>query len=107
MGIIQAIFVFFRAFIMAHATAAAEILALRQQVAVFKQSVKRPKFRPRDRFFWALLSGLWPNWRSALVIVKPQTVIRWHRHASNCIGNGNQGPAANLDAHPSTVKSVL
>ena len=46
MGIIQAIFVFLRAFIMAHATAAAEILALRQQVAVFKQSVKRPKLRP-------------------------------------------------------------
>ena len=58
MGIIQAIFVFLRAFIMAHATAAAEILALRQQVAVFKQSVKRPKLRPRDRAFWVLLSGL-------------------------------------------------
>jgi hypothetical protein len=38
-----------------------ENLALRQQVAVFKQSVKRPKLRPRDRLFWVLLSRLWRN----------------------------------------------
>ncbi len=71
MGIIQIIFVFLRAFIMGRAAAAVEILALRQQVAVFEQSVKRPKLRPRDRVFWVLLSGLWSNWRSALVIVQP------------------------------------
>jgi len=79
MGIIRAIFVFLTAFIMGRAAAAVEILALRQQVAVFKQSVKRPKLRPRDRIFWVLLSRHWPNWRSALAIVQPETVIRWHR----------------------------
>ena len=51
MGIIQSLFLFIRAFIMGRATAAVENLALRQQVAVFKQSVKRPKLRPRDRIF--------------------------------------------------------
>jgi putative transposase len=79
MGILQSIFLFFRAFIMGRAAAAIENLALRQQVAVFKQSVKRPKLRPRDRVFWVLLSRLWPNWRSALAIVQPETVIKWHR----------------------------
>ena len=79
MGILQSIFLFFRAFIMGRAAAAVENLALRQQVAVFKQSVKRPKLRPRDRIFWVLLSRLWTNWRSALAIVQPETVIRWHR----------------------------
>ena len=79
MGIIRAIFVFLTAFIMIRAAAAVEILALRQQVAVFKQSVKRPKLRPRDRIFWVLLSRLWPNWRSTLVIVQPETVIKWHQ----------------------------
>ena len=79
MGIIQSIFVFLRAFIMGHSAAAAENLALRQQLAVFKQSVKRPKLRPRDRVFWVWLSRLWPNWRSALAIVQPETVIKWHR----------------------------
>ena len=79
MGIIQAIVLFLRAFIMGRAAAALENLALRQQVAVFKQSVKRPKLRPRDRVFWVVLSRLWPNWRSVLAIVQPETVIKWHR----------------------------
>jgi len=79
MGIIQAIFLFLRAFILGRAATAIENLALRQQVAVFKQSVKRPKLRPRDRVFWVVLSRLWRNWRSALAIVQPETVIRWHR----------------------------
>ncbi len=79
MGIIQSIFLFLRAFIMGRAAAAVENLALRQQVAVFKQSVRRPKLRPRDRVFWVVLSCLWRNWRSALAIVQPETVIRRHR----------------------------
>jgi hypothetical protein len=44
-----------------------------------KQSAKRPKLRPRDRVFWAWLSRFWSNWRCALVIVQPDTVVRWHR----------------------------
>ncbi len=79
MGVFQAIFLFLRAFLMGRAAAAVENLTLRQQVAVYKQSVKRPKLRPRDRFFWVLLSRLWANWRSALAIVQPETVIKWHR----------------------------
>ncbi len=79
MGITQAILVFLRAFILGRAAAAVEILALRQQVAVYKQSVKRPRLRPRDRVFWVLLSRFWPNWRSVLAIVQPETVIQWHR----------------------------
>ena len=79
MGIVQAIFLFLRAFILGRAATAVENLALRQQIAVFKQSGKRPKLRPHDRVFWVLLSRLWPNWRSTLAIVQPATVIRWHR----------------------------
>ena len=71
-------FLFLRAFIIGRVAAAVENLALRQQVAVFKQSVKRPKLRPRDRVFRVWLSRLWPNWRSALVLVQPETVVKWH-----------------------------
>jgi len=46
---------------------------------VYRHIVKRPKLRMRDRIFWVLLSRLWPNWRSALAIVQPETVIKWHR----------------------------
>ena len=79
MGILQAVFLFLRALLLRRAAAAVENLALRQQVAVLNQSVKRPKLRPRDRIFWVLLSRCWPNWLSALVIVQPGTVIKWHR----------------------------
>jgi putative transposase len=58
---------------------AAENLALRQQLAVLQTSMKRPRLRKRDRVFWVWLSRLWADWRSSLMIVKPDTVIRWHR----------------------------
>jgi len=40
---------------------------------------QRPKLRPRDRVFWTCLRRWWPDWKSALVIVQPETVVRWHR----------------------------
>jgi transposase InsO family protein len=56
-----------------------ENLALRHQLGVLQRSVKRPKLTAADRFLWAWLSRAWADWRSALVIVKPETVIAWHR----------------------------
>jgi transposase InsO family protein len=57
----------------------AENLALRQQLAVLQRNTKRPKLRNRDRIFWAWLSRLWNGWRSTLLIVQPETVVKWHR----------------------------
>jgi putative transposase len=56
-----------------------ENLALRQQLAILLREKKRPRFTPRDRLFWVLLSHFWPGWRSVLAIASPDTVIRWHR----------------------------
>ena len=56
-----------------------EVLALRHQLGVLHRSVKRPKLTAADRLLWAWLSDLWGDWRTALVIVKPETVIAWHR----------------------------
>ena len=57
-----------------------EILALRHQIGVLKRSaVKRPKLTIGDRLLWICLSRLWRNWRSTLAIVKPETVVAWHR----------------------------
>jgi putative transposase len=58
---------------------AAENLALRHQLGVLGRTVRRPRLRKRDRIFWVWLSKLWPGWRSVLVVVKPATVIAWHR----------------------------
>jgi hypothetical protein len=69
-GIIKAIYLLIRAFLVSRLSLAAENLALRQQVAAYRQSVKRPKLRLRDRVFWVFLSRLWSNWRSALAMVQ-------------------------------------
>jgi len=58
----------------------AEILAIRHQLAVLqRQAPKRPRLGRTDRLVWILLSRLWPNWRRAIQIVTPGTVVRWHR----------------------------
>jgi putative transposase len=54
-------------------------LALRQQLAVYSQDRPRPRLSPLDRAFWVALSRLWPRWRESLVVVRPETVVRWHR----------------------------
>src|ERR1039458_711030 len=67
---------------MFRARAALELknLALRHQIGVLKRSArKRPKLTAADRLFWVSLSRVWCDWRSALDIVKPSTVISWHR----------------------------
>jgi transposase InsO family protein len=58
-----------------------ENLALRQQLAVYQRRGVRPQLRDGDRRFWSLLARTWPDWRSPLLIVQPDTVIRWHRTA--------------------------
>src|SRR5947208_10282398 len=62
-----------------HRAVALENLALRQQLAALTRTTKRPQLRPRDRLFWILLATSWRDWRSALLIVQPDTVVRWHR----------------------------
>src|SRR5262245_3319151 len=58
---------------------ALENLALRQQLAIYQRLHPRPQLRMSDRLFWIWLSKVWGPWQSALLIVKPETVIRWHR----------------------------
>jgi putative transposase len=79
MGVVSAIVFFLRAVLADRAAIATENLALRQQVIVLQRSVKRPRLRQRDRLFWVWLSRLWSDWRSCLMIVKPETIIAWHR----------------------------
>jgi hypothetical protein len=56
-----------------------EILALRHQIIFLKRSAGRPKLLPWDRFLWIGILRFWPHWRSALVIIKPETVIARNR----------------------------
>lgn len=79
MSAVQMLFALVRSLVRDRAELAAENLALRQQLAVLREKSKRASLRQRDRIFWAILSRIWGNWRSALLIVQPDTVIRWHR----------------------------
>ena len=56
-----------------------EVLALRQQVAVLNRKRPRPSLNHLDRLFWTTLRCIWPRWSDVLVIVKPETVVGWHR----------------------------
>jgi hypothetical protein len=60
-----------------------ENLALRQQLTVLRRSApKRLKLTRADRIFWVWLRRVWGDWKSALMIVKAETVIAWHRKKS-------------------------
>jgi putative transposase len=56
-----------------------ENLALRQQLSIYKRKQKRPRLSERHRWFWAAVSRIWRDWRQALVVVQPDTVVRWQR----------------------------
>jgi putative transposase len=68
-----------RAAVRTHRELALENLALRQQLAVWKVRRPRPRLTVMDRIFWVVLSRLWKSWRSSLQVVRPETVVGWHR----------------------------
>jgi hypothetical protein len=68
-----------RATLVSRATLALENAALRQQLTVYQRTQKRARLRTGDRIFWVTLRRIWSSWDRSLVVVKPETVIAWHR----------------------------
>jgi putative transposase len=56
-----------------------ENLVLRQQLAVFKRKHPRPRLYAADKFFWIAIRRFWSRWKQSLIVVSPDTVVRWHR----------------------------
>jgi len=80
--VLEMIFVLVRALALAcrgHHELVLENLALRQQLNAMRRTGTRPQLRRRDRLFWIALAQTWRHWRTALVFVPPETVVRWHR----------------------------
>ena len=96
-----------------HRQIALENLALRQQLTVYKRAVTRPKLRATDRLFWVGLARLWSGWRRSLVIVTPETVLRWqHRrfraHWARRSGRPRAGrPPVSQPLHTLVVRMAL
>ena len=63
-----------------------ENLALRQQLIVFKRRNQRPKLSAIDKVFWVLARRFWSDWKESLLVVAPETVVRWHRAGFACTG---------------------
>lgn len=62
-----------------HAELVAENALLRQQLIVAARAVKRPDLRTLERGLLVMLAGKLPHWRDAMLLVKPDTILRWHR----------------------------
>ena len=84
MFVLSALYQLFRALLRPRLSLVIENLALRQQLVLLRCNKSRPGLHNRDRLFWVVLSHLWRDWRSTLVIVKPETVINWHRQGFKC-----------------------
>lgn len=92
---------------------AAENIVLRQQLAVLKRTNRQPKIKTIDRIFWILFSRIWSSWRDSLVIVQPDTVVRWHKrgfkqfwkYKSKVKGRGR--PKSNIELRTLIKKMAL
>ena len=62
-----------------HQAIALENASLRLQLRAFQRTRKRPVLTAPDRLFWCALAKFWSGWRDALIIVQPETVLRWQR----------------------------
>jgi hypothetical protein len=68
-----------RVLLLDHRALLVENLLLRQQLAVALRANPRPRLRRRDRAFWTVARRVCADWRRHLVLVRPETVLRWHR----------------------------
>ena len=56
-----------------------ENLALSQQLVALKRRHPRPSLGLLDKLFWVIARRVWSGWKQALLVVTPETVVRWHR----------------------------
>jgi len=79
-------------------------LALRHQVAIYTQTIPRPRLHPTGRLFWAWLARLWSGWQEALAFVQPRTVIAWQR--KHCRAHWRRLSERGTSGRPALAKEV-
>jgi hypothetical protein len=102
LSILAAIGVFFRN----RSAIALEVLALRQQVAVLKRKRPRPTLNSLDRLFGTFLRGAWSRGKDVLVIVKPETVVGWHRAGFRRYWRWRSRPRGGRPKIPAEVRAL-
>ena len=96
-----------RVFFRSRSDTALEVFALRQQVAVLKRKRPRPTLNSRDRFFWTTLRRFWSRWSEVLVIVKPETVIGWHRAGFHLYWRWRSRPRGGRPKIPEEIRGLI
>ena len=85
-----------------------EILALRHQLQVLQRSRRRRvRLTQADRLLWMWLSRTWTEWRSAIIIVRPETVVAWHRRAFRCFWSWKSRYRIGRPAVPADVRALI
>ena len=78
----------------------ADNLCLRQQLLVLQRRKPRPSLKDADRRFWILVCRWFIDWRASLLIVKPETVLRWHRHGWRTYWSRRSSRRGRAGRHP-------
>ena len=91
-----------------HAALQLEVLALHHQLQVL-QRTRSPRLRltSADRLLWVWLARVWNNWRTALVIVKPETVLAWHRRGFRLFWTWKSRRRTGRPTVPSDVRALI
>jgi putative transposase len=85
-----------------------EILALRHQLRVLERSrPPRVRLTRLDRLLWVWLSRTWTEWRAALVIVRPETVIAWHRQGVRLFWTWKSRRRTGRPGVPADVRALI
>jgi putative transposase len=85
-----------------------EMLALRHQLQVFERSrPRRVRLVKTDRWLWVWLSRVWAGWRTALVIVEPETVIAWHRRGIRLFWTWKSRRRTGRPTVPAEVRALI
>src|SRR4051812_5124665 len=79
MSVLAALLMMIRTSVRTRAELQLENLALRHQLQVLSRTAGRPQWSPIDKLLWTWLARTWRAWRAPLLIIKPETVIAWHR----------------------------
>lgn len=85
-----------------------EILALRHQLQVLERTrPRRIRLTRCDRLLWVWLSGVWREWRTAVVIVKPETVLAWHRQGFRLLWTWKSRHRQGRPAVPADIRALI
>jgi len=85
-----------------------EVLALRHQLEVLQRSrPRRLRLAKMDRCLWVWLSRSWSDWRTALVIVKPETVVAWHRKGFRLLWTWKSRRRGGRPTVPANVRTLI